>query len=52
MMGTAISRGLIATNHKVINRNRANRERGISSEAVFSVSSTRFFECLEELQVS
>jgi hypothetical protein len=46
MMGTAILRGSIATNHEVINRNRANRERAISSEAVFSVSSTRFFECL------
>ena len=39
------------TNHTVINRNRANRERDISSEAVFSVSSARFFECVEEPQV-
>jgi hypothetical protein len=37
---------LIGKKHKVINRSRANRERHISSAAVFSVSSTPCFECL------
>jgi len=46
MTETAISRGAIMTNHQIINRNRTNRERDISSVVVFSVSSPRLFACL------
>jgi hypothetical protein len=34
------------TKQQVINKNRANQERDISSEAIFSVSSNRLFKCL------
>src|SRR2546429_7235373 len=46
MTGAAILPGLSGTKQKVINRNRPNRERHISSEEVFSVRSTPCFECL------
>lgn len=52
MTVTTISRGLIVANHKIINRNHPNRERDVSSAVVFSISSTRFFACFEELPVS